>query len=134
MLITEFAYAFKYPEQNKLTDGREHWSIRQTMVYHQYQMQTQQSTWLVISPRSESKAFHSLAMFLAGFSDVLQVRAMQHAMHEVIITSYFWNWRPFMRDYESEVCGQVRCPSFQTRSKRTTADNQSNLSSMYSME
>ncbi|OCL04849.1 hypothetical protein AOQ84DRAFT_109095 [Glonium stellatum] len=103
--VFEVAYIFRYPEEKDVSDDpkRDPWSIRQTGVYHRYDLKSQQSTWILLHPSKEPPAHTRLIACLKSVSICAELHRHPLQLHNFLISTYLRNWRDYMLYYEKQL-------------------------------
>ena len=106
-MFPEYGYVMKYAElhNDKGRRGLEPWSLRQLAFYHQYDMQTKQSAYVLITPVPPSKsiALDKLTGFFESLETVSEFQQDWLNPNELLLQAYLGNWRDYMYDHESRL-------------------------------
>ncbi|KAJ5090601.1 Mg2+ transporter protein CorA-like/Zinc transport protein ZntB [Penicillium argentinense] len=104
----ETSYTIRYPE---FSTDYERWSVRQTGVYHQYDMITHQGTWVLFNPTPKSQAHCKIAEMMRG----QQKEALGDPfwLHSVLFSTYLPAWRMYFADLEARFL-DISTPVFGT--------------------
>jgi len=108
--IQEYAYMLRYPELRKrpATNGHvsqagEEWSIRCTVVYHQYNFETQRSMWIILHsvprPLNESPVMN----FLKQVSSSTQLATMRMEIDRILLSRWCDEWKLFIRAIDHKI-------------------------------
>ncbi|KAJ4303171.1 hypothetical protein N0V90_002064 [Kalmusia sp. IMI 367209] len=79
-------------------------------VYHQLDLQTQQSVWIILSPLPASLAEARLKEGMQSDFGASQISTSPFNLHAILISCYISNWREFCTYYErglEELSGKV---------------------------
>jgi hypothetical protein len=106
----EYAYGFKYPEMNGRSDGGERWSVRQTAIYHQHNLQDQRSVWIILNARPQSLASTTVERFLKAPDAANECIQNPFTIDELLMTSHLRMWTPYIRSYERTIIDVVSRP------------------------
>lgn len=85
----EFCYILRYFERHGRTELKQPWSLRQTFLYHKYELKTRKTVWMVLQPMQRFKTEME-----AHESRVLHPMAM----HSVSLNLGLSNWRWYLDD------------------------------------
>ncbi|KAH8652902.1 hypothetical protein BGZ61DRAFT_575095 [Ilyonectria robusta] len=93
--MRETSYIFKYPERKALGKGNVTWVIRQIGLYHQYSLESEKNTWLLIFPNRQSYSLDRVTEIMDLDEHPLQPHLCWQSAH-------IQNWRWYMVDLEKE--------------------------------
>ena len=79
------------------------WSIRQTAVYHKYEVNQQCSTWVLIAASGSAEA--RLDEYIKNFDSLAGLNPFE--AHLIIFDTALANWRPRIVDLTEKVTAQV---------------------------
>ena len=91
----EISYSLRYPEY-KPSENR--WTIRQSGIYHKYDCTTSQSTYVLFSPTSQSKAHCKADEWLHNAPSEAQTNPFW--LHSVLFSVYSPAWRHYIAAFE----------------------------------
>ncbi|KAH7120583.1 hypothetical protein EDB81DRAFT_232579 [Dactylonectria macrodidyma] len=94
----EISYIFKYPERKAIGKEKVAWVIRQIGLYHQYSLQSEKSTWMLIFPNHQSYSLDRVAEIMDPDKHPLEP-------HISFQSTHIQSWRWFMADLEKEFHG-----------------------------
>ena len=105
LLLTapECAYALRYVELNRRKESKP-WSVRQTAVYHKYELDQLSSTWVLIAA-SGSAQLH-LDRYVKSSDNLATLNPFE--IHLILLDTALANWRPYIVDLTEKVAKQVR--------------------------
>jgi len=92
----EIFYTFRYPQFKG--NQNEPWVLRQTGVYHRYDIHSKSSLWILINPIPDSAAEQRVTKCLYNHQDKISRNPLW--LHSIIHASYFGNWRQYLAAYE----------------------------------
>jgi hypothetical protein len=95
---------------NGRSDGGERWSVRQTAVYHQHNLQDQRSVWIILNARPQSLASAMVERFLKASDAVNECNQNPFTIDELLMTSHLRIWTPYIRSYERTIIDVVSRP------------------------
>jgi hypothetical protein len=98
----EICYLYKYGEMKKFQNMYP-WVIRQTGIYHQYDMATARSVWILVSPMPSSLAEHRLLECMEKEDDLDAILKSPMLLHTFIIGTYLHFWRDYCSYYEEKL-------------------------------
>jgi hypothetical protein len=104
--IVEVSYVFKYPELRG-RPGSEPWSIRQTGVLHQANLQSNSSSWMMLYPIANSTGYLRLRTNLQEPTAANELLTNPLSLHLLLIKDHFAKWRDYMIHYEAELLNMV---------------------------
>lgn len=85
----EICYITRAYEKHGRATLKDPWSLRQMAVYHQYDSDTQRSTWILVQPFKRSKE-----AFLKQFT----ASKTPHALHKLLMGLSLSDWRWYLND------------------------------------
>jgi hypothetical protein len=92
---------------NGRSDGGERWSIRQTAIYHQHNLQDQRCVWVILNARPQSLASATVEKFLKTPDAVDECVQNPFTIDELLMTSHLRMWTPYIRSYERTIIDVV---------------------------
>lgn len=115
--VTECAYALRYVVRNNRPTGPG-WSIRQTVTYHRYNMETRSSSWVFVAPSVDAE--EQLSRYLTNCSDLSISNPFE--FHLILLDIALATWRPYIVQLTETIKQQVffltvfsnHCQSLQT--------------------
>ncbi|KAH7386569.1 hypothetical protein BKA64DRAFT_646116 [Cadophora sp. MPI-SDFR-AT-0126] len=99
------AYSFRYAVLNYRTDTEDplpdydRWSIRQTVVYQQYDSHKDRAMFLLVSPSVVSRHRIEESILSKSAGPTRQVHPFE--LHHILISTHHDNWRHYIRDLET---------------------------------
>ena len=95
------SYLLRYAEQDSSEDK---WRIRQTGVYHRYSMDSsvESDLWIFLHPKKSSKFVESLRGLENPQGSSEQWSQGRQALDFLLLSSYFGNWRWYLRDLSTK--------------------------------
>lgn len=100
-LRTEISYSIRYPEFKPRTeDYHEHWVIRQTAIYHCFNVDTRQNAFVLFSPTPDSKGHRMAEEYLKGL--LYEPAKSPYDLHQILIAAYVPSWRQYISTQEQE--------------------------------
>lgn len=94
----EVYYTIRYPEY---ISSEDRWAIRQSGLYHQFNAVTMNSTYILLNPKPDSKAYQQLeATFTKDYG---KVRDDPFWVHEVLFSTYLPAWRQCIGSHEKKL-------------------------------
>ncbi|KAK0631511.1 hypothetical protein B0T14DRAFT_4413 [Immersiella caudata] len=93
--VVEISYSIKYPEYKPTEDK---WVIRQSGIWHRYDSQTSQSTYLLLSPTPDSRAHRQAEEWL--LSPEQNAENEPFWLHRILFAAYLPAWRQYIAALE----------------------------------
>ncbi len=118
----------KYPEYKPNDDK---WSIRQTGIYHRFNTETCQSTYVLLSPTTNSKAHQRAQEWLLNHGHDAGTEPFW--LHRVLFSTYFPAWRQYTISLERKFL-PIANSTFATYIDETLRVGYDNLSALISLE
>ena len=101
-MISELAYGLRYAELNN-RDVNHPWSVRQTAVYHKFEVSSMASTWILISASQRAKL--SIDRYVKSCREMSSMNPFE--IHLIILDAALANWRPFIVGLTEDITLQV---------------------------
>ncbi|KAK1752732.1 hypothetical protein QBC47DRAFT_389172 [Echria macrotheca] len=96
--VVELSYTIKYPE---FKESEKKWVIRQTGIWHRYNMRTSQSTYVLLSPTVNSKAHQQAVEWM--LSSGVKPQTEPFWLHRILFASYLPSWRRYVGALEHQL-------------------------------
>ncbi|THC95903.1 hypothetical protein EYZ11_004634 [Aspergillus tanneri] len=99
----EVAYIFKYAFPKAKDNKTEAWALRQTGVYHKYDSEIDQSTWIFMNPTKSCLFQERLGQMRLSSEYDTAFKIHPLLVHHILFTTFFPNWRDYLASYEARV-------------------------------
>jgi hypothetical protein len=101
------SYLFRYVEKRGYS-----WRMRQTGMYHAYSRATDSNLWIILHPREKSEFQTRLAGLVSEPGTVQALVSQPHRVHALLFTSYFDNFRWWLKEIGDKFSEGVCIRSF----------------------
>lgn len=89
-----------------MPDAKQSWRLRQSALYHRYNLDAQESVLILISPRKNTAAESSCIKALKSLHEAGSAPSTQlspFALDQLFVESYLGNWKLYLRHYERKI-------------------------------
>lgn len=100
----EIAYGLRYAELNNKRSVQDHWSMRQTAIYHKFKKNDNSSSWVMIAPSKRTET--SLDRYIKSCENIAQLNPFE--IHLIVLDTALANWRPYIVGLTEKITQQVR--------------------------
>lgn len=101
------SYLFRYVEKRG-----DSWRMRQTGMYHAYSCTTNANLWIILHPRENSEFQMRLVALVSQPGAVEVLAAQPHRIHALLFTSYFDNFRWWLKEIGDKLSEGVKMRFF----------------------
>ncbi|KAI9369536.1 hypothetical protein BJX61DRAFT_519053 [Aspergillus egyptiacus] len=97
----EIVYIFRYAVEKPVEEkGMDNWVIRQTGLYHKYDIASKDSTLVLFHPRAECEFQRRLMHFLQSPSERACLHRNPLLIHSILFGTFFPVWRDYLKHLE----------------------------------
>lgn len=100
--MLECAYGLRFVELN-FRSSQTPWSVRQTVIYHRYEVEEKASTWIIIS--ASTLIEDSLNGYIKNSEDLSALNPFE--IHVILLDTALGNWRSYIIFLTEEISKQV---------------------------
>lgn len=102
LTTAECAYGLRFVELNHRSTGQP-WSVRQTAIYHRYNIDEKASTWVLIS--ASTKVKNSLHEYVRSSENLSALNPFE--VHVLLLDTLLGNWRSYVIYLTEEISKQA---------------------------